>query len=90
MVGGSGQEERSGPPQSETEMIYVLPSVMIVAGAALVLSLYRERKSFSVPLLSDHAKIVLAGCLIFFGICIFIWLVFPDIAAKVAPISGKR
>jgi hypothetical protein len=62
---------------------------MIAAGAALVLSLYRERKSFSVPLMSDHAKAMLAGCLIFFGICIFFWLLFPEIAARVVPV-GKR
>ncbi|MGD9923717.1 MAG: hypothetical protein AB7V13_20090 [Pseudorhodoplanes sp.] len=70
-------------------MIYVLPSVMIAAGAALLLSRYREREPFSVALVSDHAKIILAGCLIFFGLCILIWLLFPDVAARVVPI-GKR
>lgn len=66
-------------------MIYLLPAGMIAAGAALLLSRYRQREPFSVPLLSDHAKLILAGCLIFFAVCVLFWLLFPDVAAQIAP-----
>jgi hypothetical protein len=58
--------------------IYALPCFMIAAGAALMLARRRERDPFSSPIVSDRAKVMIAGCLIFFGLCIFLTLFFPD------------
>jgi hypothetical protein len=70
-------------------MIYALPLAMIFAGAGLLASRYRQRAPFAVPLLSDHTKVFLGGCLIFFAICILLWLMFPDIASKMVPMKKR-
>lgn len=62
---------------------------MILAGTGLLVSRYRQRAPFTVPLISDHTKIFLAGCLIFFAICILIWLMFPEMASKIVPMKKR-
>ena len=70
-------------------MIYALPLAMIFAGAGLLASRYRQREPFAVPLISDHTKIFLAGCLIFFAVCMLFWLMFPEVASKIAPLKKR-
>lgn len=51
---------------------------MILAGAAIVLERRRKRDPFSVQMVSDRTKLVIALFLIFMGGCILLVLFFPD------------